>query len=184
MVNVGEGFIPRSGLLHLLTGIEGIFGFGLLTANVSWLLSIYPVLEQRRSLAHRASLLHHAETTSGIRMLDLPEHELFAVLGELSTEVIRLRNSLAQFPVSYYFLSGEERSSLPGILEYLRAMAEAGSKSSSPAIRIAATELGGAIQNYLELVAEAFLQIPANDPPRVLRAYAESHKRELVTYHP
>src|SRR5207248_2636096 len=53
LVTVGGDISPKSHILRLLLGLEGVMGFGLLTASVSWLLSIYPILERRRTVAHQ-----------------------------------------------------------------------------------------------------------------------------------
>jgi len=54
LITVSQGILPKPEWLALLRGLEAIIGFGLPTASVSWVLSIYPVLEERRSLAQRA----------------------------------------------------------------------------------------------------------------------------------
>jgi len=61
LITLGGDLIPTHQFIRFLMGVEAIIGFGLLTASVSWLLSIYPALERRRTLAHQATLLHHAE---------------------------------------------------------------------------------------------------------------------------
>jgi hypothetical protein len=61
VITVSEVIYARLHWLELRRRAEAIVGFGLLTAGVPWLLSIYPVLEARGSLAQRTTLLHHAE---------------------------------------------------------------------------------------------------------------------------
>jgi hypothetical protein len=159
-----------------------VIGFGLLTACVSWLLSIYPVLEQRRSLAHRSTLLHAAEQRTGDSILDISCAELHTLLMMITEEVTTLRNSMAQFPISYYFHGGERETALPGILEYVRGIGERATHSNDPAVRIAGTMLSGAIIDYLEFLAEAYLLMPQDDPAAVLREYARDQLLDLVEY--
>jgi hypothetical protein len=172
----------NSKLIRLLMGIEAVLGFGLLTASVSSLLSIYSVLEQRRSLAHKATLLHAAQQKTGTSIFEMSGGQVHVVLTEFTAEMVILRNNMIQFPVSYYFRDDETKTALPGILEYLRGMAERASKSKEPAIRISGVMLFGAILDYLKLISEDHLQLVGSDPQRVLRAYAEDHMREIVPY--
>ena len=182
LITVGGDILPKSKFIRLLMGIEAVIGFGLLTASLSALLSIYPVLEQRRSLAHKATLLHTAERTSGVAIFDMPASELHLQIGELTVEVIVLRNSMSQFPVSYYFLSGEKKSSLPGILEYVRGIAKRAAARPEPEVRLAGAMLGGALKDYLMLLAEEFLRMPGENLDAVMRAYAHDHMQYLVPY--
>src|SRR4051794_14939075 len=55
---IGFGDIsPAATGVRLLVPLEALVGFGLLTAGVSWLLSVYPALSRRRSLAYEITLL-------------------------------------------------------------------------------------------------------------------------------
>jgi hypothetical protein len=182
LITLAGDFNSRSKLFRLLMGLEAVLGFGLLTASVSWLLSIYPVLEQRHSLAHQATLMHEAERVTGTSIFNMNSSELHTVITEITTEIVILRNSMAQFPVSYYFRGGDKKMSLPGILEYIRGIGLRAAESRDPAIRISGTMLGGAVIDLLHLIADVFLEMPADDPAAVAQAYARDHLRDLVPY--
>ena len=52
LATLGYGDItPTSGWLRVLGPLEALVGFGLLTASLTWLLSLYPTFERRQSLA-------------------------------------------------------------------------------------------------------------------------------------
>ena len=182
LITLSEGMGPRSAWLGLLRGLEAIIGFGLLTASVSWLLSIYPVLEARRSVAQRASLLHDAELRNDIDMFrdsgDKVHEWIMALAGDLSS----LRNQMAQFPISYYFYVGEPQTSLPGTLPYLNELADRAVASGMPATRLAGTALGGAVEDFLKLLAEAFLHIPEKDKRAILTAYAREQMSDMILH--
>jgi len=182
LITIAGDFNANSKLTRLLMGAEAVMGFGLLTASVSWLLSIYPVLEQRRSLAHRSTLLHAAEERAAASVFDFPCSDLSSLLLAITEEVTTLRNSMAQFPVSYYFHGGESETALPGILEYIRGIGERATRSSDSSVRITGIMLSGAIIDYLELLAEVYLRMPSDDIPAVLRAYASDQLRDVVEY--
>jgi hypothetical protein len=68
---------PLPGLLRLLALIEALVGFGLLTAAISWVLSIYPALSRRQSLAQKISLTHKAELETGIDLTQTSPEALY-----------------------------------------------------------------------------------------------------------
>jgi hypothetical protein len=183
LISVGGDFNANSSWIRVLMGVEAVIGFGLLTASVSWLLSIYPVLEQRRTVAERATLLHNAEIETGVDPALLPAGEAQDVLDWLAENLCMLRNQMAQFPITYYFHIGEKISALPGVLPYLARMAERASRAERPpAVRLSGVALGGAIKNFLELIAEAYLRMPAHDSNAVMRAYADDQMREMIDF--
>jgi len=161
LITIAGDYNSNSKLMRLLMGAQAVVGFGLLTAAVSWLLSIYPVLEQRRSLAHRSTLLHAAEERAGTSVFDFPCSDLAALLLTITEEITTLRNSMSQFPVSYYFHGGEAETALPGILEYVRGIGEKATQSHDPSVRIIGIMLSGAIIDYLQLVAQVYLRMPS-----------------------
>ena len=182
LITLGGDINPTTRSLRLLEGLEAVVGFGLLTASVSWLLSLYPVLERRRTTGHELNLLHNAELETGINVFDLPESDAQQVLWGLAAEIAQLRNDLTQFPISYYFHTGEHHSGISGALPYLAEIAEAGSRPNMPpSVRVACVSLGGAIDDYLNDIAEIFLRMPTHDKSEIMRCYADGQMREV--YH-
>lgn len=182
LITLSEGMGPKSAWLGLLRGLEAIIGFGLLTASVSWLLSIYPVLETRRSVAQRASLLHDAELRNNIDMFRDSGDKVHDWVMGLAADLSSLRNQMAQFPISFYFYVGEPQTNLSGTLPYLNELAERAVASGMPASRLAGTALGGAIEDFLKLLAEVFLRIPAKDKKAILTAYAREQMADMIMH--
>jgi hypothetical protein len=182
LITVGGDFNAKSKIIRLAMGLEAMFGFGILTASVSWLLSIYPALERRRTLAHEATLLHYAETNTGLRLLEVPESEAQQVLWGLAGEMATARNDLTQFPVIYYFQSGEKQTGFSGVLPYFAELAEAAAQPHRPAsVRLAGIALGGALNDYLDFIAETFIQMPRDDKQAIMERYADEFLRKPVT---
>jgi hypothetical protein len=182
LITIGGDFSAKSKLIRLVMGIEATIGFGLLTASVSWLLSIYPALERRRTLAHEATLLHYAEQATGLRVHQLPSSEAQEVLWGLASSMATTRNDLTQFPIIYYFHSGDEETGFAGILPYLAELALACSEPSMPpSVRLAGMALGGALDSYLEYMAKTFLRISPDDKNEIMQRYADEHLRPLIT---
>ncbi len=166
--------------LRLLMGLEAIVGLGLLTASVSWLLSLYPIIERRRTTGHQVNLLHNAELDTGLNLLDLPSSEAQELLWGLAAQICELRNDVTQFPISYYFHTGEHHSGLAGGLPYLAEIAEEGSRPHQPpSVRVACVSLGGAIDDYLTEIAEILLRMPTHNKDEIMRRYAEDQLREI-----
>jgi hypothetical protein len=173
LVTLGGDFNAKSKFLRLLMGMEGILGFGLLTASVSWLLSIYPVLELRRSFAQKAYLVREAHRGTGVGPLELPPEQGFQILFDAATELTRLRNTLVQFPVSYYFHPGQNETSLVVIVDYLSELSRRAIDSSEPSMRLAGTMLKNSIRDYLALIADDFLHMRVSDVLEIQLAYVE-----------
>jgi hypothetical protein len=180
LITLSQGMGPKSAWLGLVRGVEAIIGFGLLTASVSWLLSIYPVIEARRSIAERASLLHDAELRNSIDLVHDCGDSAHQWIMAFAADIASLRNQMAQFPISYYFYVGEPQTSLAGTLPYLYELADRAVASKAPPGRLAATALGGAVEDFLEVLADVFLRIETTDKQELLKAYAHEHMSNMI----
>jgi hypothetical protein len=171
---------PKSEWLGLIRGVEAIIGFGLLTASMSWLLSIYPVLEARRSLAQRASLLHNAEVENGIDLIQGGGDQVQNWLIGLASDLASLRNQMSQFPITFYFYVGEPETALAGALPYLNQLAERAVAANSAVLKLAGTALGGSVSEFSTSLAKEFLRVPTRDTNAIFRAYASEHLTEMM----
>jgi hypothetical protein len=178
-ISLSTGAYSKSLLVQWMMGIECVIGFGLLTAAVSWLLSIYPVFEHRKSLAHEATLLHFAEAKGVRRLEDIDDTDLHQLLEGFAAQLITCRNELSQFPITYYFHEDETKTALAGVLPYLADIA-AQNVNRSGAAGLSATVLGGAVDDYLKLIARSFLNRPFTSREDILDAFATDHQRQIV----
>jgi hypothetical protein len=179
LITLSSGVYSTTLWIQILMGIESVFGFGLLTASVSWILSIYPVLEHKRSLAHQATLLHFSEAKGIRRLDDLSDTDLQPLLLGFASQLTTHRNELTQFPITYYFYEEDKQTALAGILPYLMDIAER-YMSRGGGAGLAAATLAGAIEDYLKVIAASFLRCEFTDRYRILRAFAEDQMREIV----
>lgn len=87
-------------LLRLIVPLEALVGFALLTASVSWLLTVYPALSRRRSLAYEITLLREVTRRSGrgdfVRRQAGSAERLFA---ELLSRLVAVERDLVQIPL-------------------------------------------------------------------------------------
>ena len=177
MMTLSEGLVTDSRWLRLAMELEAVMGFVLLSSSLTWVLSIYPVLEYRRSAAHRLSLLHYAQKFERVGLTSIPERETEQLVAALTVDFTKIRNDLAQFPITYYFHEVEAESSLPGALPLAWDLAvRAARPESTESSRVAGIMLQGAIHNFLELVGNWFLRVPWEKRDEILLAgFAADH---------
>ena len=177
LTTLGYGDItPTSSWLKVLVPFEALVGFGLLTASLSWVISLYPAFSRHRSLAHEVNLVREAEseTEIGVRQMDALAAE--QMLGSLTTQLIAVQTDLIHFPISYYFRSSNERFELSAAMPYLLRVAQEGeSADCAPGVRMRASMLRGAIEDFSDTIGARFLDLPSASSAKVLRAYARDN---------
>lgn len=178
LTTLGYGNItPTVGWLRIIVVLEALVGFGLLTAVISWLLSIYPALSRRQALAREVSHIRRAENETGADATRVDSEAAERLLFSLTSQLIMVRGDLAQFPVTYYFRASEELSSLPANMPGLVHLAERGhGEDQPPAVRLRAAMLQGAIQDFADTVSSRnFLGISPESVDDALAVYARDH---------
>jgi hypothetical protein len=127
ITTLGYGDItPTSEWLRIVTPLEAIFGFGLLTASLSWVISIYQVLRRRRSLALEISLLCEEQSAIGLSLANMEPIAAQELLSGLSSQLNNVWNDMLQFPITYYFASGDRQSALSVGMLNLLSLAQEG----------------------------------------------------------
>lgn len=179
LITVSVGAVPKDTWLQLMTGMEAVFGFAILTASISWILSIYPVLEHRRSLAHQVTLLHLGEATGHRPLESLEDSELQTILLGLAAQLTQHRNELTQFPITYFFVENEKKTGLGSVITYMVELAER-FKGREGAVRYAAVTLEGAVKDFLEVVQQDFLKRKFSGKEEAANALASDHLRQPV----
>lgn len=184
LATLGYGdIVPTSGLLRVLAPLEAVVGFALLTAALSWVLSVYPALGRRRSLAREITLLEGSEREVAGALEHKDADEVARVLGELTSRLVAVEGDLVQFPVTYYFHNAEERFSLPLAMPYLLRLAEkTGGEGFPPRVRLRAGMLRRAIGDFSNRIrSKALLDLSEEASiEEVIEAYTrDHHPREL-----
>ncbi len=179
---IAEGGNSATPGLRVMSGVEAIIGFTIFTASISWLLSIYPIIESRRSVAHTATLLHEAEKETGLDLITQASQEASTTMFSVAQELAILRNQMAQFPITHYFYVGEAKTVLAGILPYLADLADRAVNPAAPKnLHIPGTMLGGAVSNFLSFIAQFVLGQPSTDRAEIMAAYARDQMCEPVS---
>ncbi|MFE7441764.1 potassium channel family protein [Streptomyces chartreusis] len=178
VATLGLGDIaPGEGWLRLISPLEALVGFALLTATVSWLLEVYPALTRRRVLAIRLALLRdadpqteHLDSTTGALLLE-----------SLATEVVRVRIDFTQYAEAYYFHDGDDHSSLAAMVGFASSLAQRGHAARRPEVRLAGDLLAGALTDLAAILDQRFLHT-GGPPEQVFAAYATDHGRTSAQF--
>jgi hypothetical protein len=177
LTTVGFGDIsPGRDWVRIVTPLEALVGFGLLTASVSWLLSIYPVLSRRRSLAYEIHLLERAQKEVGTSVPSLEPAAAEGVYAELTSRLVTVERDMVTFPVAYYFASADTRFALASAMPSLLTLAEAGrSSGGTEQVRLRAEMLRIAIDDFARTTADRFHGSRAESTDELLADYARDH---------
>jgi hypothetical protein len=174
---LGYGDItPGEWWLRVLAPVQALTGFGVLTASITWLLSIYPALSSRRSLADEIMLVRRMEKETGTPMPNLDADTAQQILGDLASRLVAVRSDLIKFPSAYYFHGRDEESELSRELPYLLDLAErAKAPELPPNVRARAVMLREAIDEFSTTLSSRFLNLPPASTEEVVQAYARDH---------
>jgi Ion channel len=177
LTSLGYGdIVPTSDLLRLLGPLETLIGLGLLTASISWILLLYRVLSDYRSLSHEIALLLEAERSSAAGLAGIEPSVAAGVLADLTSRVVPMRDDLVHSPIAYYFHPRDSRHALPVLLPGLLEVVERCSAPDRPAaLRFQAAMLGQALEDLLSTIADDFVGIAARDPHEALAGYRRDH---------
>jgi Ion channel len=176
LTSLGYGDIsPAASLLRLLGPVETLFGLGLLTASISWLLSIYGAISRRDSLAHEVALAKQAEESLGEKLADSDPELLETLLANYAEQLIRIRRDLIHFPIVHYFRTEDEERALAGLLPFLGSLAdEAGEEERPHSLRVRAEILHLAIDDFAETLRRR-LRMAGENTDETLRHYQSDH---------
>lgn len=158
LTSLGYGDIsPQGGLLRILGPVETLFGLGLLTASISWLVSIYNALSRREALAHEVHLLREAERTLDEPLAAAEPELLERMLSSFSAQTIAVRRDLIHLPITHYFQSAEDRQAREELRGFLRELIEQAADESRPvALRLQAEMLSQALDDFEQTLGEHF----------------------------
>jgi hypothetical protein len=167
---------PRVAWLQIVSPLEALIGFGLLTAAVAYLLQLYPVLSRRRSLAYEIHLLVDAERKLGVVVPEMEPGAASQLYGELASRLIAVDQDLVKFPIAYYFAESDPRFALSAVLPELVDLADRGVQAvNSNSVRLRASMLEEAIGDFARTVAMRFLSGEDHTTAEVLDAFGRDH---------
>lgn len=176
LTSLGYGDIsPAAPLLRILGPVETTMGLGLLTASISWLISIYSAISRRDSLAHEVHLARESEERLGEKLADADPALLETMLASFAEQLIRTRRDLIHFPITHYFRTEDEERALSGLLPFLTSLANEASEESRPhSLRVRAEILRMALDDFAQTLRTR-LRMPGGTTDAILRHYQDEH---------
>jgi len=174
--------VPKTAWLQVASPVEALLGFGMLTAAVSWLLQVYPVLSRRRALAYEIHLLADTERRLRLDVAQLETSVASQLYAELTSRLIGVERDLVKFPITYYFAETDARFALAAAMPVLTEIAERGTASQHPdSVRLRAEMLHEAIDDLVTTIAQRFVvhrRHDINDASDAIKAFAEDHRHD------
>jgi hypothetical protein len=166
---------PADQWLRVVSPLEGLLGFGLLTASVTWLFAVHPAVQRRRALAYELWLVRQA--AGGAFDAPVFDEQMFS---ELTSRIIGVQRDIVAIPASYYFRDPDERLLLSAELPFLRELVRHVSREGDDtAAGQRAGMLAQAIDDLLLTIARRLHGRDDVEPDEGLRIFARDHlKRE------
>jgi hypothetical protein len=178
LTSLGYGDIsPEGSLLRILGPVETLFGLGLLTASISWLISIYGVISRRDVFAHEVDLSREAEQRLGEKLADADPELLEPMLASFTEQLVATRRDLIHFPITHHFRTEDEERALSGLLPFLSRLVEEASEERRPhALKVRAEMHGMAIDDFADTLRTR-LRMPGETTEETLEHYDAHHCR-------
>ncbi len=164
--------VPTATWLRLVVPLQGLTGFVLFTAAVSWTLQTYPALARRRLLALRLSLLRRARDREGASGMGSPAWAY--LLGDLATALAGVRVDLAQHPETYFHRESGDQPALPVMLCFAEELADAACCSDRADVQLGGAVLSESLTDFCTVLRQQFGH-QGDDDRAVLAQFAAEH---------
>jgi hypothetical protein len=170
---------PQTDALRYCTTIEALVGLVVFTAWITWVLSIYPVVAERRAFCREVLFLREVYPDPDRCIGERPRDSATQVLLSLTEQVISMAARLGQSRVSYYFQNDETDLTLPCELPYVLRLARAAQENGSePGIRHHGLLLRKAVEHLVAQLGDQYLGLKDVPPERVFEALRRDHMLE------
>jgi hypothetical protein len=170
-------FAPRTNLLRALYPMESLVGAAMVTAWISWVLSIYPVLATRRSFTRQVAVFRasHPMPTDAVR--EQPADAVAETLRSFTEQIVTIGAQLQQSRVTYYFQDTDAERNLVCQLPYVLdlAMAAAVTPGVAPAVAYYGGTMRCAIEQVLGEIGRDFLGVHHGEPREILMHLRGDH---------
>lgn len=171
--------VAEPGWLQVLSPIEALIGFGMLTAAVSWLIQIHPVLSRRRALAYEIHLLADTERRLGVEVAQLEPAVASQLYADLTSRLVAVARDLVKFPITYYFAETDPRVALAAAMPVLDEIAERGRTDGNPdSVRLRAEMLHEAIEDFGHVVLDRFVLDRHDHVDDAIAGFAHDHRHD------
>jgi hypothetical protein len=170
---------PVGTAVRVMMPTEAFVGFGLVTATLSWILELYPVIARKRALARQVSLLAELEERHGCPLWALSPEVSEAELSSATTALVDVTGQLLQMPASYYFEPRDARHSLAAQMPRLLACARRAQAAEAPATcRVRGELVQAALDDLAHTLRTRFLPDAGEDLDSLFVAFRDEHQAD------
>ena len=167
---------PKGGGLRMVVALESFVGPVIFTAWITWVLSIYPVLADRRAFTHEVDIIRRIAAEPKELLAQLPHDTASELLRSLTEQVLRVSAHIEQSRVTYYFQNAVHEIALAWELPFLYDLAQtAEAGHESPAVRYNGRLLRGAVDQLMQDLGAEYLGIEKGTPRQIIAALARDH---------
>lgn len=173
LATLGYGdVVPVTAWVRLLSPVQALTGFALLTAALSWFNQIYPALGRRRTLAGRLNLLQdnayaenldHMEVSTGSRVLE-----------DITGSIVQARVDITQNTETYYFRETDARISLAASLPYALILSAKAQDSPHEELRLNGRILQTALEDFAQHMKKQF-SLQGESAEEIVNFFAIDH---------
>jgi hypothetical protein len=167
---------PQTTGLRVAVTLESLIGLVIVTAWITWVLSVYPVLAERRSFTREVIHLREVYPDPAAAVRDAPAEAVMGILLSLSEQVLQVGTRLGQTRVSYYFQNQSPQLTLVAQLPWVLALGHAAEDApGAPALRHHGQLLCRATEQTLIDMGKEFMGMKEPSAQDALRAIARDH---------
>lgn len=169
--------VPVDPLIRLLSPLEALTGFILLSAAVSWSMQLYPALARRRAMAIALTSLHRARISGLAEQRLSPEYSA-SLIGSVTRALVESTADLVQNTEIFYFTERDDRLSAPRAIQYAIGLRDAALRSTAADVRAAGEVLGHVMDELARVLTDQYPHVTGDTTDEVLAAVAVSHGHE------
>ena len=177
LTTLGFGDIyPNSNIMRLITPIEALMGFAIITAGLTWFISVYSVLSNQRGLARQLGALREAERRTMTPVERLDPRTATEIYTQLTARLTVVHNDLVQFPTTYYFHGQDGGANLSSALPYLLELAQRGQQPElNGSVRFQATALSVVLESVAVALASRYYDDASLSLDEVIARFQREH---------
>jgi hypothetical protein len=165
--------VPAHPVLRVLSPLEALTGFALLTASVSWFMQLYPALARRRSFGLHIESLREAQVVE--RWSELSDSRAAETLSAVTAALAGVTADLVQNSEIFYFTDHTQRMSAPRAMEYVLELRDAASASRSPDVQAEGRILAAMVDELVRLLKTQYPHVRGESTEEVVTDVATAH---------
>lgn len=165
--------VPASPVLRVVSPLEALTGFALLTASVSWFMQLYPALARRRAFGLQVASMREAQLAE--RWSELRDSHASQTLSALTASLSGVAADVVQNSEIFYFTDHSERMSAPRAMQYVLALRDAALSSRSPDVQAEGRVLAAMVDEFARMLKAQYAHVRGESTEEVLTDVATEH---------